>query len=292
MTTSILVLLDTATDELTEVPGPVLELITMGRALGRVDVVTLSAPTLPVLATLGQYGVHGVHQATLPVSAGPNARRVTSVLSAVLVAAVNRIHADLLLVPNSFIDKEAAAVAAVRLQAGFINNALTIAPPNDKNHFTVHCRVFGGSWDVGAEVTTDPAVISVQAGGVTAAPAEVATAPEVYPLSVDVSPPQVTVVSRETVARDTARPDLASAREVVAGGRGCNEDLTPVFELADALGAAVGVTRDLAFDGIFDTYIGTTGVTVAPELYIACGISGSPYHTGGMRSSRYIISVN
>ena len=299
MTSTILVLQDgagagSAPDD---VPPAVLELLTAARALGRVDVVTLTAPSVGVLATLGQYGVQAVHQAALPAGISDDAKRLAPVVAAVLETAVNRVHADLLLVPNSFVAKEAGAVAAARLGVGFINNALTIAPPNapvvtaDKG-FTVTCRVFGGTWDVTARVTTDPAVISVQPGGIAANPADYATVPEVYPLPVTVSPPAVTVVKREPVVKESGRPDLISAREVVAGGRGCNGDLAPVFELADALGAAVGVTRDVAFDGLFDSYIGATGLTVAPELYVACGISGAPYHTGGMRGSKYIVSVN
>lgn len=290
MTATVLVLLDGGFGPNDELPGATLELLTAARALGRVDVVTLAAPSVGVLATLGQYGVQAVHQAALPATVSADQQRLTGVLAAVLAAAVNRVHADLLLVPNSFVAKEAGAVAAARLAAGFINNALTIS--GAAKDFSVTCRVFGGTWDVTAKVLTDPAVISVQAGGVAAAPADHATVPEVYPLPVTAGPSPVTVVSREPVLKESGRPDLSSAREVVAGGRGCNGDLAPVFELADALGAAVGVTRDVAFDGLFDSYIGATGVTVAPELYVACGISGAPYHTGGMRGSKYIVSVN
>jgi len=341
---TVLVLLDAPALTDAEVPATVLELLTAARGLGRVDVVTLTAPSVAVLATLGQYGVRAVYQVALPAGISDDAKRLTPVVAAVLETAANRVHADLVLVPNSFVAKEAGAVAAARLNAGFINNALTIAPvvaaglsvveaapcaglettlsisadsvsvvvassvdgqrgqrptaatttspAKSPKGFTVTCRVFGGTWDVTAQVLTDPAVISVAPGGIAATPVEQATVPEVYPLPVAVSPPPITVVSREAIVKQSGRPDLASAREVVAAGRGCNGDLTPVFELADALGAAVGATRDVAFDGLFDTYIGATGLTVAPELYVACGISGAPYHTGGMRGSKYIVSVN
>jgi len=302
MAATVLVLLDTPTQQPFEVSPAVLELITAGRALGRVDVVTLSAPTVEVLAVLGSYGVAQVHQAELPPAIPKEAYWQTDVLAAVLVEAVQRVHADLLLVPTLFAAKEAAAVAAARLNAGFVAHALTLTsategtepgiavPTNAKFRSTT--LAFAGSWFVEMELATDPAVVAMQPGGITAEPAPVATRPEIYPLPVTVAPPAVQVVSREPVPRTGSRPNLVGAPIVVAGGRGVNGDLTPVFELADALHAAVGVTRDLAFDGLYDEYVGTTGVIVAPTLYVAAGISGSPYHVGGMRSSRYVVSVN
>jgi len=300
---TVLVYLDSPTNEVTEVRPATLELITAGRALGRVDVVTLGAPSLGVLATLGTYGVEQVHQAELPATVPTNAHWLTEVLSAVFVEAVNRVHADLLLVPTTFAAKEAAAVAAARLGAGFVAHALTITSATESSEqpgiavatdakFRSTTLAFAGAWYVEMELSTDPAVVALQPGGVTPEPAVTATQPEIYPLPVAVVAPLVEVISRELKPHDDGRPDLAAASIIVSGGRGVNGDLTPVFELADALDAAVGVTRDIAFEGLYDEYVGTTGVTVAPSLYIAAGISGSPYHTGGMRSSRYVISVN
>jgi len=302
MAATVLVLLESPTAEVTEVKPAVLELITAGRALGRVDVVTLGAPTVGVLATLGSYGVEQVHQAELPANVPTEAQRLTEVLAAVLVEAVNRIHADLLLVPTTFIAREAAAVAAARLGAGFVAHALTITSATEGTEpgiavatdakFRSTTLAFAGSWFVEMELSTDPAVVALQPGGVTPEPATAATQPQIYPLPVPAATPLVQVISRELKPHDTGRPDLAGAAIVVAGGRGVNGDMAPVFELADALGAAVGATRDIAFEGLLAEYVGTTGITVAPTLYIAAGISGSPYHVGGMRSSRYVISVN
>ena len=302
MAATVLVYMDSPTVEVTEVRPATLELITAGRALGRVDVVCLGAPSLDVLATLGTYGVDQVHQAELPAVVPENAQWLTEVLSEVLVEAVQRVHADLLLVPTTFAAKEAAAVAAARMGAGFVAHALTIssatestepgiAVPTDAK-FRSTTLAFAGAWYVEMELATDPAVVALQPGGVTPEPAAAPTQPEVYPLPVTVGAPLVEVISRELKPHTDGRPDLAGANVIVAGGRGVNGDLTPVFELADALGAAVGVTRDIAFEGLYDEYVGTTGVTVAPSLYVAAGISGSPYHVGGMRSSRYVVSVN
>ncbi len=291
---TVLVFLDSAGPEVEEVRPTVLELITLGRALGRVDVVTLTAPSVSVMATLGAYGVENVHQAALPTTVPAEAHHVTSVLAAVLAEAVRRIDADVLLVPSSFAGREAAAVAAARLGAGFVADVNGVSWSGEEGERPVRLskRVFAGTWDTVSTVASDPAIVTVRANAVAAEPAEAAAHPDVWPLPVEVSAPLVTVVSRELKPREAGRPAQEEAAIVVAGGRGTNGDFGPVEDLADALGAAVGATRDAAFEGWFDSYIGQTGITVAPRVYIGAGISGAPHHRGGMQASQVVVAVN
>lgn len=289
---TVLVLLDSPSRTVDEVRPAVLELITLGRTLGRVDVVTLGAPSVEVLATLGAYGVELVHQAQLPTSLPEQSFRLTSVLAAVLATAVRRNDADVLLVPSSFAGKEAAAVAAARLRSGLVVDAATLSWTDGAAPLRIGKRVFAGTWDTVSTVASDPAVVTVRANAVVAEPAAVATSATVEPLPVEVPAPQVTVVERTLKERTVGRPTLEEAAVVVAGGRGTNGDFGAVNELAEALGAAVGATRDVVFEGWFDRYIGQTGVTVAPRLYIGAGISGAPHHRGGMQASQVVVSVN
>jgi electron transfer flavoprotein alpha subunit len=284
-----LVLLDPAT----EVRTSVLELLTIARGLGRVEAVALEAPTVEVLAQLGAYGVETVHQAELTTDGTGvtgDERHLPAVVGAALAAAVRLTDADVVLLPTSFVAKEAAALAAHSLGAGLVIDAASVREQDGR--IVAGKRVFAGSWDTECAVTTDVAVVTVRANSAVAQPAPAAVEPVTEGFAVELAPSPVTLVSREVKADTSGRPPLDQAAIVVAGGRGTDGDFGPVEDLADALGAAVGASRDAAFEGWWDTYVGQTGVTVAPRVYIGAGISGAPHHRGGMQASQVIIAVN
>lgn len=288
--TSVLVLLD----DPAQVRSPVAEALTVARGLGEPVALCLEVPSTQVLATLGEYGVSRVLCATVD----PEQRHLAAVAGEVIARAVARLQPIAVLASSSFENKEVAARAAWATGSGLLVDVSTVEVADGQ--VIGHKRAFAGTWQGSCAVTSPTAVLTLSPNAVVATPAGQQVRTEVEELEAQVQVPSGLRVSARTVhgvsvdGSGVNRPALAEAAIVVAGGRGTLGDFTPVEDLADALTAAIGTTRDCVDEGWFshDAQIGQTGVTIAPRLYIGAGISGAPHHHGGMQASGTIIAVN
>jgi electron transfer flavoprotein alpha subunit len=208
----------------------------------------------------------------------------------VLAHLVQQQSPSAVLVASSADGKETAGRLAIKVNSGVITDAVDIAADG-----TATQSIFGGSVIVQSRVSHGTPIITVRPNS--AAPQAVAAAGERVDVAVDLSPSAtLATVSARTAAKKDGRPDLAEAAVVVSGGRGVGgaEGFGVVEALADALGGAVGASRAATDAGWYphQFQVGQTGKTVAPQLYIANGISGAIQHRAGMQTSKMIVVVN
>jgi electron transfer flavoprotein alpha subunit len=199
---------------------------------------------------------------------------------------------DTVLFANSVIGADVAAGLAARLGAGLNWDLVDIALKDGKLVGTRPALQDSVYAEVGW--TSEPRIALFRSGSFD--PSESGGSAEVEDVQVSLEDFSTVASMVDQAHEESSGPSIEDADVIVAGGRGLGgpENFTLVEELARALGGAVGATRAVVDAGWYPyaTQVGQTGKTVAPKLYIACGISGAIQHKVGMQSSGVIVAIN
>lgn len=204
-----------------------------------------------------------------------------------LVAEIGKDYSHIL-IPATTTGKNFAPRVAALLDVEQISEIITVESAD-----TFKRPIYAGNAIATVQSSDSIKVITVRATGFDAVAAEGGSA-AVEALSVVKDAGLSSFVGEELAKSD--RPDLTAAKVVISGGRGMQngDNFAMLYSLADKLGAAVGASRAAVDAGFVpnDLQVGQTGKIVAPELYIAVGISGAIQHLAGMKDSKVIVAIN
>lgn len=211
--------------------------------------------------------------------------------AAIVCDVASRIGATAVVAPGSEHGTDAMARAAARLGEPLAANCIAVTPGDP---ITLTRVRWGGSLLEEARLHAGRALITV-------APHAVAGVKPGTPGSIETFAPELADADLVVRVRDRIAPpaggvSLADANVVVTGGRGVGsaEGFAPVEELAGLLDGAVGCSRAVTMSGWrpHTEQVGQTGNKIAPEIYIACGVSGATQHIAGCKGAKRILAVN
>jgi electron transfer flavoprotein alpha subunit len=256
---------------------------------GLVKALLVGENLTPMASQLAERGANEVLTFEAPALRQYTADAHARALSPALAAE----SADLLLLPHTPNGWDLAPLLAARFSGPAATGCSKIALENGKGRFTR--KAFNGKFLHEVEIGgMRPLIATVEKGAST--PCEGATSGTIR--SVALESADLDARSQHVEIRKAASGglDLAQAPIIVSVGRGVGapEKLDVVRELADALGAQLGASRAVTDAGWLphEHQIGSSGVSVSPRLYVACGISGAIQHVVGMKSSGYVVAIN
>ncbi len=192
------------------------------------------------------------------------------------------------LIGATSVGKDIAARLSARLGAPLAMDCVDIRM--EGSQIVATRPMYGGKVLADVSLSGSPAIVAIRPRAISAEAAQGAGAVEKVDIKLDDT--TLTLVEKHM---DTGKIELTEADVVVTGGRGMGgDDYTVVEALAKVLGGAVGASRSAVDEGWrpVSDQVGQTGKVVAPNLYIACGVSGAIQHLAGMASSRVVVAIN
>ncbi len=257
------------------------------QAGGTFSILVLGAGAKGAAASLASLGAQKILVSEDATFAQPLAERY-----APTVAQVAKGGFDVIAVTASSFGKDLAPRVAAKLSAGY---ATDISAVKNEGGLSFKRPMYAGNAYGWCKVTTATCVVSVRQSEFAAAEPSGGASPieDVTAAPADAAASRVEFVRIE--AAKSERPDLGEARVVVSGGRALKEKFAEVLDpLANLLGAAIGASRAACDAGYAppELQVGQTGRVVAPQLYVAIGISGAIQHLAGMKGSKVIVAIN
>lgn len=265
-----------------------LEAVAYAHALGTpVTAIALGAVDTAELESLGKYGA----QKVLHVADSKFSQGVIQAYASVLTQALADEKADILVLADSSLGTPIAARVAARTGSSLASNV--VALPDTSAGFVVKRSIYTGKAFANVALNNAKKVISLKKNAAEAK--EVGGAASITPYTVSVPDTDfaVKILSSEKATGEVLLPE---ANIVVSGGRGMKgpEHWGMLEDLARVLHAATGCSKPVSDLGWrpHHEHVGQTGVKVAPQLYVAVGISGAIQHLAGVNSSKYIVVIN
>ncbi len=192
------------------------------------------------------------------------------------------------LIGATSLGKDIAARLSARLNAPLAMDCVDVRADGDR--IVATRPMYGGKVLADVSLSGSPAIVAIRPRAMESVAAQGAGEVEKVAVSLD-----ETTLSLVEKHMETGKVELTEADVVVTGGRGMGgDDFAIVEALAKALGGAVGASRSAVDEGWrpVSDQVGQTGKVVAPNLYIACGVSGAIQHLAGMASSRVVVAIN
>jgi electron transfer flavoprotein alpha subunit len=237
------------------------------------------------LLELGKYGIKKVYTISNTILNVVDSQ----VYAAAIASAANSTGATILVFSHNQTGKSVSARVSARLQAGIVTGACSL--PDTSNGFVIKKTVFSGKAFANVSINTPIKIIAINPNSFHTSFTE-GTA-EVSELNITVGLPKVKVIDVNKISGEVP---LTEADIVVSGGRGLKgpENWGILLDLAKELGAATACSRPVgdAHWRPHHEHVGQTGVQIAPNLYIAIGISGAIQHLAGVNRSKVIVVIN
>lgn len=239
------------------------------------------------LKELGRYGAHRVLSLVSPALEVMDNRTWSKVISDLAAKEGSKI----IILSNNMTGKALAPGVAVRLKAGIGSGVSRL--PVSTEPFTVYKRAYSGNAFANVVLRSEVKIITLAQNSYEIIERPAGAIPETVDVDVDQSLPATTVTSTH---KQTGKILLTDAEVVVSGGRGMKspDNWAPLVELASLLNGATACSRPVSDEGWrpHEEHTGQTGKIIAPNLYIAVGISGATQHLAGVSSSKYIVAIN